>query len=197
MDCGHLSIECAPPPGYLADRRSGFGYGSPGSKAPSPASVARAAGKNVGAVASLARRRCPALLASLFEQAWPAYFGDFALAGQPSAFYWRRRMSIAFSRRKFLALTSGALAVPSISLASNPEDADDDVPALLDHILLGSNDLDRGIELLEEATGVSPASSAGPSIPRTSPPSPTSSAKTKSNAKALRTAPESAPMAAS
>src|SRR5437016_13167646 len=123
MDCGHLSIECAPPPGYLANRRSGFGYRSPGSRTPSPASVARAPGKNVRAVASLARRRCPALLASLFEQAWPAHFGDFALARQPSAFYWRRRMSIVFSRRKFLALTSGALSLPAISLAANPEDA--------------------------------------------------------------------------
>jgi hypothetical protein len=64
-------------------------------------------------------------------------------------------MSINFSRRKFLALTSGALAVPAISLAENTENADDDnVPALLDHILLGCNDLDRGIELVEEATGV-------------------------------------------
>lgn len=67
-------------------------------------------------------------------------------------------MSVTFSRRKFLALSSGALAVPAISLAANPEDADnDDVPALLDHILLGCNDLDRGIELVEEATGVRPA----------------------------------------
>jgi Glyoxalase-like domain len=62
-------------------------------------------------------------------------------------------MSPNFSRRKFLALTSGALAVPAISLAANAED-EDDVPALLDHILLGCNDLDRGIELVEEATGV-------------------------------------------
>src|SRR5712691_4785246 len=65
-------------------------------------------------------------------------------------------MSLNFSRRKFLALTSGALAVPAISLAANAEE-DDDVPALLDHILLGCNDLDRGIELVEEATGVRPA----------------------------------------
>jgi hypothetical protein len=64
-------------------------------------------------------------------------------------------MSLIFSRRKFLALTSGALAVPAIPLAASAEDADDDdVPALLDHILLGCNDLDRGIELVEEATGV-------------------------------------------
>jgi len=62
-----------------------------------------------------------------------------------------------FSRRNFLALTSGALAVPSLALAANAEDADDDVPALLDHIILGCNDLDRGIEAVEEATGVRPA----------------------------------------
>ena len=67
-------------------------------------------------------------------------------------------MSPFFSRRKFLALTSGALAVPAISLAAGADDADeDDVPALLDHILLGCNDLDRGIELVEENTGVRPA----------------------------------------
>ncbi len=67
-------------------------------------------------------------------------------------------MSLNFSRRKFLVLTTGALAVPAISLAESAEDADDDdVPALLDHILLGCNDLDRGIELVEEATGVRPA----------------------------------------
>jgi hypothetical protein len=67
-------------------------------------------------------------------------------------------MSLNFSRRKFLALTSGALATPAISLAGNAEDSDDDdVPALLDHILLGCNDLDRGIQFVEEATGVRPA----------------------------------------
>jgi len=67
-------------------------------------------------------------------------------------------MSSIFCRRKFLALASGALAVPSISLAESAEDADDDdVPTLLDHILLGCNDLDRGIEMVEEATGVRPA----------------------------------------
>ncbi len=67
-------------------------------------------------------------------------------------------MSPTFSRRSFLALARGALAVPAISLAESAEDADDDdVPALLDHILLGCSDLDRGIELVEEATGVRPA----------------------------------------
>ena len=67
-------------------------------------------------------------------------------------------MSPIFSRRNFLALTGGALAVPSVVWAANSEDADDDdVPALLDHIILGCNDLDRGIEAVEEATGVRPA----------------------------------------
>jgi glyoxalase-like protein len=60
------------------------------------------------------------------------------------------------SRRTFLALTSGALAVPPLALAADGEE-DDDVPALLDHILLGCNDLDRGIDLVEESTGVRPA----------------------------------------
>jgi hypothetical protein len=42
---------------------------------------------------------------------------------------------------------------PSVAWAADVED-DDDVPALLDHILLGCNDLGRGIELVEENTGV-------------------------------------------
>jgi hypothetical protein len=60
------------------------------------------------------------------------------------------------SRRSFLALTGGAIVSPSIAWAADQED-DDQVPALLDHILLGCNDLDRGIELVEENTGVRPA----------------------------------------
>src|SRR6266852_6327579 len=59
------------------------------------------------------------------------------------------------SRRSFLALTGGALVSPSVAWAANAEDAeDDDVPALLDHILLGCSDLDRGIAFVEEHTGV-------------------------------------------
>ncbi len=65
-------------------------------------------------------------------------------------------MSQPLSRRLFLALTGGALVLPSASSAADAED-DDDVPALLDHIILGCNDLDRGIELVEEGTGVRPA----------------------------------------
>src|SRR5947208_16927018 len=66
-------------------------------------------------------------------------------------------MSPIFSRRTFFALSGGALAAPSFALAANGEEADDDVPALLDHIILGCNDLDRAIEAVEEATGVRPA----------------------------------------
>ncbi len=65
-------------------------------------------------------------------------------------------MSQPLSRRLFLALTGGALALPSSALAAHVAE-DDDVPALLDHIILGCNDLDHGIDLVEEATGVRPA----------------------------------------
>ncbi len=60
------------------------------------------------------------------------------------------------SRRLFLALAGGALAVPSLASAAGAEE-DDEVPALLDHIILGCSDLDRGIEFVEESTGVRPA----------------------------------------
>jgi hypothetical protein len=65
-------------------------------------------------------------------------------------------MPLPLSRRSFLALTGAALAVPPISSAANDDD-DDEVPALLDHILLGCNDLNRGIELVEQNVGVRPA----------------------------------------
>lgn len=52
------------------------------------------------------------------------------------------------SRRLFLALAGGALAVPA-DLWGAPE-----VPTVLDHILLGCGDLDRGIEFVEKHTGV-------------------------------------------
>jgi hypothetical protein len=53
------------------------------------------------------------------------------------------------SRRFFLALTGGALLAPRFAWP-----AQDEVPAMLDHILLGSSDLDRGIAFVEERTGV-------------------------------------------
>src|SRR5260370_39722275 len=59
-------------------------------------------------------------------------------------------------RRSFLTLTGGAIVSRSVAWAAGAED-DDEVPALLDHILLGCNDLDRGIELVQEKTGVRPA----------------------------------------
>ncbi len=52
------------------------------------------------------------------------------------------------SRRTFLALTAGAAIAPPVSWAA------EDVPLLLDHILLGCNDLDRGIAFVEERIGV-------------------------------------------
>jgi hypothetical protein len=65
-------------------------------------------------------------------------------------------MSQPLSRRIFLVLTGGALAAPSLPWAAPTQDAeeDDEVPALLDHILLGCSDLDTGIDLVKESTGV-------------------------------------------
>jgi hypothetical protein len=60
------------------------------------------------------------------------------------------------SRRNFLALTGGAMVSPCVAWAADAED-EDDVPALLDHIILGCNDLDRGIALIAESVGVRPA----------------------------------------
>jgi Glyoxalase-like domain len=58
-------------------------------------------------------------------------------------------------RRMFLAITGGALAVPSALAAQNDND-DDDVPALLDHILLGCASLESGIDAVEKELGVRP-----------------------------------------
>ena len=52
------------------------------------------------------------------------------------------------SRRLFLSLAGAALVAPPILFGK------EDVPTLLDHILLGCNDLDHGIEFVEENTGV-------------------------------------------
>ena len=60
------------------------------------------------------------------------------------------------SRRSFLALTGGAILSPSVAWAAPVKDGDedDDVPALLDHILLGCSDLDKGIDFVHDGTGV-------------------------------------------
>ena len=52
------------------------------------------------------------------------------------------------SRRIFLTTTGAGFLAPRITPAVNA------VPSLLDHIILGSNDLDRGISFVEEYTGV-------------------------------------------
>jgi hypothetical protein len=52
------------------------------------------------------------------------------------------------SRRLFLALTGAAILAPRSSWAA------DEVPAVLDHIILGCSDLDHGIAFVEERTGV-------------------------------------------
>src|SRR5258708_28202237 len=65
-------------------------------------------------------------------------------------------MSQPLSRRIFLSLAGAALAAPSLSWAANDAE-EDEVPALLDHIILGCNDLDLGMELVEQSTGVRPA----------------------------------------
>lgn len=57
-------------------------------------------------------------------------------------------MSQTLSRRLFFALTGSAIATPAISWAAS------DIPDLLDHIILGCSNLDRGIAFLEERTGV-------------------------------------------
>jgi catechol 2,3-dioxygenase-like lactoylglutathione lyase family enzyme len=57
-------------------------------------------------------------------------------------------MSQKIPRRIFLALAGGALGFPKLPLGEV------DPPTVLDHILLGCNDLDRGIAFVEEHTGV-------------------------------------------
>ena len=52
------------------------------------------------------------------------------------------------SRRHFLVLTAGAVGAASLRVAGF------EVPTLLDHILLGSDDLQRGIAFVAEHTGV-------------------------------------------
>jgi hypothetical protein len=57
-------------------------------------------------------------------------------------------MTTPLSRRRFLSATGAALvALPVLRAA-------EDFPPMLDHILLGIDDLDRGIAFMEERTGV-------------------------------------------
>ena len=52
------------------------------------------------------------------------------------------------SRRDFLVLTGGVALAPEFTWSEDP------IPALLDHILLGCRDLDRGIAFFEGHSGV-------------------------------------------
>jgi hypothetical protein len=54
-------------------------------------------------------------------------------------------------RRSFIAVVAGTACAPLLTSAAN------EVPSLLDHILLGCDDLDRGINFVEQGTGVRPA----------------------------------------
>jgi hypothetical protein len=51
-------------------------------------------------------------------------------------------------RRWFIAVAAGAACSPLVTLSA------DEVPALLDHVLLGCADLDGGIDFVEQRTGV-------------------------------------------
>src|SRR5258708_30983267 len=62
-------------------------------------------------------------------------------------------------RRSFVAITGAALVAPNSLLGSQRQQSDvpplvDQVPPMLDHILLGCGDLQRGIDLVEQRTGV-------------------------------------------
>ena len=65
-----------------------------------------------------------------------------------------RRLTL--SRRMFLALTGCAFAPPHLSGAA-------EVPTMLDHILLGTSDLDAGVAFVKEHTGVAPGLRRRPS----------------------------------
>ena len=63
-------------------------------------------------------------------------------------------------RRTFLQLSTAAAIAPRAVVAQKPQGKPDDtplvdqVPPMLDHILLGCNDLQRGIDFVEQRTGV-------------------------------------------
>jgi hypothetical protein len=57
-------------------------------------------------------------------------------------------MSQKISRRAFFIVTAGAFVAPQFLFGEA------DPPTMLDHLLLGCNDLDRGIAFVEEHTGV-------------------------------------------
>jgi glyoxalase-like protein len=68
-------------------------------------------------------------------------------------------VSDCIPRRWFITIAGGALLVPYPLCCNQREQSDlpplvDQVPPMLDHILLGCNDLQRGIDFVEQRTGV-------------------------------------------
>ena len=68
-------------------------------------------------------------------------------------------MSECIPRRSFITIAGGALLAPYPLCSNQQEQSDvpplvDQVPPMLDHILLGCSDLQRGIEFVEQHTGV-------------------------------------------
>ena len=68
-------------------------------------------------------------------------------------------MSRHMPRRSFMAFAAGALLMPHSLLGRQRGQSEvpplvDEVPPMLDHILLGSNDLERGMAFVEEHSGV-------------------------------------------
>ena len=65
-----------------------------------------------------------------------------------------------YSRRTFLQLTAAATVAPASFFAQNARKQESDVPLvdqvppMLDHILLGCNDLQRGLDFVEQHAGV-------------------------------------------
>src|SRR6266700_3563169 len=62
-------------------------------------------------------------------------------------------------RRSFVVIPGAALVAPNSLLGNQRQQSDvpplvDQVPPMLDHILLGCNDLQRGISFVEQHTGV-------------------------------------------
>jgi hypothetical protein len=61
-------------------------------------------------------------------------------------------------RRSFIGFAAGAILAPTALLVQKGQKSDvplvDQVPPVLDHILLGCNDLQRGIDFVEQHTGV-------------------------------------------
>jgi hypothetical protein len=62
------------------------------------------------------------------------------------------------SRRSFFRIAGGAILAPSALLAQERRKSDvplvDQVPLMLDHVLLGCNDLQHGIDFVQQHTGV-------------------------------------------